>query len=437
MVTIIIVNENTKDALELCLLSIKKYTEYPYKVIVIDNGSTDGSLDLLKKFNWVKAIGTTCIKDGEKHGRALNIGVQHLKTKYFLTLDSDVEILDYNWLTEMITKINKNKGMFLGEIAPAQHNKFWGKFHERCLPHCLLVRTDFFNKNNCSFIPKYSPIGSNKYQNDVGVDILLKTKKQGLVYCKLDQNIRNKFFHYGNVTVATLFQTKEGQEKLIHRLKNNLKLTTNETEEFKNYIEQLKREKNEIKDLIKVKIRLLKNDLKVNISYDFAIKYKYIQNTLNELSSQLYRIGENYFDSGNYKLCIIKLEEALFYADPNFKDQIMVKLALAYSKNNMSAKARTLLNELLALNPKKIDIFYTTGSIYKENKEFDNAIKFYKKVFDFNTQFKDKFWSGAYFHLGEIYLKSGKTLQAIDNFKSCLKYNPDHNMALTYIKRHT
>ncbi len=71
MVTIIIVNENTKDALELCLLSIKKYTEYPYKVIVIDNASTDGSLDLLKKFNWVTAIGTSCLKDGEKHGGAL------------------------------------------------------------------------------------------------------------------------------------------------------------------------------------------------------------------------------------------------------------------------------------------------------------------------------------------------------------------------------
>tara|TARA_Y100000294_G_C8523669_1_gene323989 strand:+ start:2 stop:1315 length:1314 start_codon:yes stop_codon:yes gene_type:complete len=437
MVTIIIVNENTKDALELCLLSIKKYTEYPYKVIVIDNGSTDGSLDLLKKFNWVKVIGTSGIKDGERHGGALNIGIQYVKTKYFLTLDSDVEILDYNWLTEMIAKINKNKGVFLGEIAHAQHKKYWGKFNERCLPHCLLVRTDFFKKNNCSFMPNSSGLKSNKYKNDVGADILLKTKQLESTYCKMDQNIRNKFFHYGNVTVATLLQTKEGQEKLIHRLKNNFKFNNNETEEFKSYIEQLKREKNEIKNLIKVKIRLLKNDLKVNINYDLTIKYKYINATLKELSSQLYRIAENYFDSGNYKLCIIKLEETLFYADSSFKCKTMVKLALACSRNNMPARVRTLLSELLALNPKKIDIFYAMGSIHKENNEFDSAIKSYKKVFDFNTQLKDKFWSGAYFHLGEIYLKSGKDIQAIDNFKLCLKYNPDHKMALTYIKRHT
>tara|TARA_B100002003_G_C13893345_1_gene435540 strand:+ start:25 stop:699 length:675 start_codon:yes stop_codon:yes gene_type:complete len=213
MVTIIIVNENTKDALELCLLSLKKYTTYPYQVIVVDNSSSDGSLDLLKKkFLWVKVIQTSGLKIAERHGSAFKIGVQNVKSKYFLTLDSDVEILDYNWLTEMVKKIKKTQGVFYGEIFPEKNYRLWGDFSERCLPYCLLIDTDFFRKYKCSFIPELAAYGfPYKCQKDTGADIWLKTKKNNLNYCLLEQNISNKFIHYENITVASLYQTNEWQ----------------------------------------------------------------------------------------------------------------------------------------------------------------------------------------------------------------------------------
>jgi GT2 family glycosyltransferase len=43
--TICIVNYKTPDFTKLCLRSIRKFTDYPYEVIVVDNGSNDESLD--------------------------------------------------------------------------------------------------------------------------------------------------------------------------------------------------------------------------------------------------------------------------------------------------------------------------------------------------------------------------------------------------------
>ena len=62
--SVIILNYNTKELLEDCLNSIKKYEhEVPLEVIVSDNASTDGSPDMIrKKFPWVKLI------EGENEG---------------------------------------------------------------------------------------------------------------------------------------------------------------------------------------------------------------------------------------------------------------------------------------------------------------------------------------------------------------------------------
>lgn len=56
--SIIILNYNTKELLDDCLASVKKYShEVPIQVIVSDNASTDGSVDMVrKKHPWVEII---------------------------------------------------------------------------------------------------------------------------------------------------------------------------------------------------------------------------------------------------------------------------------------------------------------------------------------------------------------------------------------------
>jgi hypothetical protein len=105
-VAIIIVTYNPDlKLLKECLDSIKKTTTYKnYKIIISDNGSTNGSNEMVKKsFKWVDLI---------ENGKNLyfaggnNIGVKYALKKYdppyFFILNDDVKIINKKWLSEVI-----------------------------------------------------------------------------------------------------------------------------------------------------------------------------------------------------------------------------------------------------------------------------------------------------------------------------------------------
>ena len=86
-VSIIIVNYNTLHVLKPCLDSITEQTiGIDYEIIVVDNGSTDGSKDALTEDKRIVFIPT-----GENlgFGRANNQGLEQAKGKYVFFLNSD------------------------------------------------------------------------------------------------------------------------------------------------------------------------------------------------------------------------------------------------------------------------------------------------------------------------------------------------------------
>lgn len=88
--SIIIVNFNTKDITQACLDSLKKYSEGAlWEVIVVDNGSNDGSVELLKKISGIKLI---LNKKNLGFAKANNCGIKIAKGKYILLLNSDTEV---------------------------------------------------------------------------------------------------------------------------------------------------------------------------------------------------------------------------------------------------------------------------------------------------------------------------------------------------------
>ncbi|MBN1551831.1 glycosyltransferase family 2 protein [bacterium] len=92
--SIIIVNYNTRSLLTHCLDSITKYTkQINYEIIVIDNGSTDGSVEELRDNYRDKII----FIDAGKNlgfGVANNLGFRSSTGKILLFLNSDTEIFD-------------------------------------------------------------------------------------------------------------------------------------------------------------------------------------------------------------------------------------------------------------------------------------------------------------------------------------------------------
>lgn len=111
LIAIIIVNWNGKDLLDTCLTSLKK-TDYPkYNVIVVDNGSNDGSVEFVKKkFPEVDAL---LLDKNYGFAKGNNAGIKNALKKYnpdyILLLNNDVEIVQRDWLKRLI-EVSENNG---------------------------------------------------------------------------------------------------------------------------------------------------------------------------------------------------------------------------------------------------------------------------------------------------------------------------------------
>jgi GT2 family glycosyltransferase len=99
LVSVIVLNWNGKDHIDECLDTLFKQTYKNYEVIVVDNGSTDGSNDTIKnKFKKAKLIQN---KKNAGFCKANNQGIRISKGKYIITLNNDTKI-DKDWLKELV-----------------------------------------------------------------------------------------------------------------------------------------------------------------------------------------------------------------------------------------------------------------------------------------------------------------------------------------------
>lgn len=104
-VTICIVNYKTEELTKLCLRSIRKYTRYPYEVIVVDNDSGDSSLDYLRTVPWIRLFERPgeMVKSGSwAHGTGLDRGLKNCNTEYFMAMHSDTFVCKEGWLRELV-----------------------------------------------------------------------------------------------------------------------------------------------------------------------------------------------------------------------------------------------------------------------------------------------------------------------------------------------
>lgn len=115
--SIIIVSFNTKDITKDCIESVVAKTKsIKYEIIVIDNDSKDGSVELLKKLSRKYPIKLVAKRKNLGFGKANNVGMKMAKGKYVLLLNSDT-ILKNNVLKEMVDWMDENKKVGVSTCA--------------------------------------------------------------------------------------------------------------------------------------------------------------------------------------------------------------------------------------------------------------------------------------------------------------------------------
>lgn len=103
--TLCVVNYRTPEFTRLCLRSIRKFTQQPYEVIVIDNDSQDASVDYLRGLPWIRLIERRNANDaggGDAHGAALDLALSECRTEFFVSLHSDSIVRRPGWLGDLI-----------------------------------------------------------------------------------------------------------------------------------------------------------------------------------------------------------------------------------------------------------------------------------------------------------------------------------------------
>jgi len=106
-VSVIILNYNGKRFLKDCLDTISNQSVDNYEIILVDNNSTDGSVELVKaNYPNVKLI--EC-KENYGFAKGNNIGVMHARGRYIILLNNDTKVKN-NYVEALYKAISQRPG---------------------------------------------------------------------------------------------------------------------------------------------------------------------------------------------------------------------------------------------------------------------------------------------------------------------------------------
>lgn len=96
--TVVVLNWNGKDLLDECLGSLAEQTDKRFEVLLVDNGSVDGSIAYVKQaFPWVKVL---ALPENFGFAKGNNLGIRTVTSERIALLNNDTRV-DPRWLEEL------------------------------------------------------------------------------------------------------------------------------------------------------------------------------------------------------------------------------------------------------------------------------------------------------------------------------------------------
>ena len=232
LISVIIPVYNVENYLERCINSILNQTYKQFEAIFINDGSTDNSLEILKKYQEKDKRILIIDKVNAGTGAARNDGLDKAKGEYISFLDSD-DWYEKNYLEELYKNIKeKNSDISMCNLKVVYDNKeknhdtnvySFDKINLEENPEKILgilgmpvlwnklYKKELIVKNNIKF-PRYS------FSEDV--EFLYKLFLQIKVVSKVEKNLYNYYQRSNSATKKIEIKTIEQVKKVLINLEN-------------------------------------------------------------------------------------------------------------------------------------------------------------------------------------------------------------------------
>ena len=116
MVTVIIPNYNGHAFLADCLEALEPQLNNKVDILVVDNNSTDGSVEFLKNY---KGIKTCFLPKNTGFCGAVNAGILASNTKYVILLNNDTKVLP-GYIDSLVEAMEQDENIFSGSARMLQ-----------------------------------------------------------------------------------------------------------------------------------------------------------------------------------------------------------------------------------------------------------------------------------------------------------------------------
>ena len=135
-ISLVITVKDEAKTIDALLQSIANQTIKPSEVIIVDGGSSDKTVDKIKKFqSQFKSLGVKLIKKDSNRSMGRNIGIK--KSKHDLIAITDAGcILKKNWLQELLNTYYKTKAPV---VAGYYHGLTNNPFEQAVAPYFLVM----------------------------------------------------------------------------------------------------------------------------------------------------------------------------------------------------------------------------------------------------------------------------------------------------------
>lgn len=179
-VTIVVPNWNSGPLLRLCLASVVRFTPPPFRLVVVDNRSTDASRATAEGAAARGLIELITREDARNdgaadHGAALDRGLAAVATPYLFTLDSDAWVRRDGWLQRWLGPLEATGASHAGatKFPGGRLARLWGWARgkqpgpeSRYIRPChALYRVDLLRRYGLSFAPA---VGADGVPQTVG-----------------------------------------------------------------------------------------------------------------------------------------------------------------------------------------------------------------------------------------------------------------------------